>query len=165
MTHLFNAMQPMLHREPGLVGAASKFLLDSEIICDGIHIHPAVIQLMFRAMPEQMILISDSINPTGLQDGCYVAGVLPVDVRNGKALLEDGTIAGSTITLFDAVKNAVEFGVPEREAILSATYRPAKSVHYEDKAGLIKEKRIADLLIVDKDFNLEQVIVEGAFLQ
>lgn len=164
VTHLFNAMLPMNHREPGLIGAASEFKLNSEIICDGIHIHPAVIHLMFRAMPEQMILISDSINPTGLPDGFYTAGGLPIEVKDKKAFLRNGTLAGSTITLFDAVKKAIEFGVQEEEAILSATYRPAKSVRLEDKVGSIAVERSADLLIVSEDFTLDKVIINGEFI-
>lgn len=164
VTHLFNAMLPMNHREPGLIGAASEFKLNSEIICDGIHIHPAVIHLMFRAMPEQMLLISDSINPTGLPDGFYTAGGLPIEVKDKKAFLRDGTLAGSTITLFDGVKLAMEFGVPEEEAILSATYRPAKAVRCEDKIGLIEIGRSADLLLVSNDFVLEKVMINGEFI-
>lgn len=161
VTHLFNAMRPMLHREPGLVGAVSEFGLNAEIICDGIHIHPAVVKLMFKAVPEQMILISDSINPTGLPDGEYVAGGLPITVKDHKAFLKDGTLAGSTITLFDAVKNAISFGIPAEQAILSASYYPAKSLHLEDTVGSIGVGRKADLLLVDSDFNLKQVYVRG----
>jgi N-acetylglucosamine-6-phosphate deacetylase len=161
VTHLFNAMRPLLHREPGLVGAVSEFGLNAEIICDGIHVHPAVVKLMFKAVPEQMILISDSINPTGLPDGEYVAGGLPITVKDHKAFLKDGTLAGSTITLFDAVKNAVSFGIPVEEAILSASYYPAKSLKLEDTVGSIGVGRKADLLLVDGDFNLKQVYVRG----
>ncbi len=161
VTHLFNSMRPMLHREPGLVGAAFAFGLDAEIICDGIHIHPAIVQMMFCAMPKQMILISDSINPTGLPDGAYTAGGLPIEVKGGKAFLEDHTLAGSTITLFDAVRNAAMFGVPMEQAILSATYYPAKSVHMEDRIGSIVVGRRADLLIVNDRLELCQVILNG----
>ncbi len=161
VTHLFNAMRPMLHREPGLVGAVSEFGLNAEIICDGIHVHPAVVKLMFKAVPEQMILISDSINPTGLPDGEYTAGGLPITVKDRKAFLRDGTLAGSTITLFDAVKNAISFGIPVEQAILSASYYPAKALHLEDTTGVIAVGRKADLLLVDNGFNLKQVFVRG----
>lgn len=164
VTHLFNAMQPMMSREPGLVGAASEFGLNAELICDGIHIHPAVIHLMFRAMADQMILISDSINPTGLPDGLYSAGGLPVEVKNKKAFLNDGTLAGSTITLLDAIHNIIRFGVPEEDAILSATYRPARSVGLEDQVGSLKAGRSADLLILSKDLELEKVMTAGSFI-
>lgn len=161
VTHLFNAMRPLQHREPGLVGAVSAFGLNAEIICDGIHIHPAVIELMFKAVPDQMILISDSINPTGLPDGEYVAGGLPITVKDHKAFLADGTLAGSTITLFDAVKNAIAFGVPEEIAILSATLHPAKAVNLQDQVGSIAVGRKADLLLVDDSFDLKKVYLRG----
>lgn len=164
VTHLFNAMRPMLHREPGLVGAAFELGLDAEIICDGIHIHPAVIHLMFSAMPDRMILISDSINPTGLPDGSYEAGGLPIQVKNHKAYLSDGTLAGSTITLFDGVKHAVEFGVPLEHALSAATSIPARSVGLEDCVGSIVVGNDADLLLVDENLTLERVMLRGRLL-
>lgn len=165
VTHLFNAMRPLLHREPGLVGAAFDMGLYAEIICDGVHVHPAVIRLMFAAMQERMVLISDSINPTGLEDGEYMAGGLLVCVKNHRAYLQDGTLAGSTITLFDAVKKAVEFGVPLEVAVRSASYLPAKAVRMEEQVGSIACGRGADLLIVDKDLNLCKVIIKGKFVE
>lgn len=164
VTHLFNAMRPLLHREPGVVGAVSDFGLNAEIICDGIHIHPAVIRMMFQLMPRQMILISDSINPTGLTDGNYIAGGLSITVKNQCAFLEDGTLAGSTITLFDAVKNAVNYKVPLEEALYSATYLPACSVHLEDRVGSIQRGYAADLLLVDHDLTLLRVMKHGNWI-
>ncbi len=164
VTHLFNAMNPLLHREPGVIGAAFEFGLNAEIISDGIHIHPAVIHMMFSAMPERIILISDSINPTGLSDGSYTAGGLPIEVKNGKAYLSDGTLAGSTITLFDAVKNAVHFRIPLEQALNAATVLPAKAVGLADKIGSIACGRTADLLIVDGELNLQHVMIEGNWI-
>jgi len=165
VTHMFNAMNPLLHREPGVIGAASQYGLYVEMICDGIHIHPAVIQMMFRAFSNHIVLISDSINPTGLSDGFYTAGGLGIEMRDRKAFLPDGTLAGSTITLLEAVQNVIRFGVPEEEVVWSATYLPAKSVRCEDRAGSITCGRSADLLILDQDLNLEHVIVEGRFIE
>ena len=164
VTHLFNAMRPLLHREPGVVGAAFECGLNAELICDGIHIHPAVIRLMFAAMPERILLISDSINPTGLADGHYTAGGLPVEVKDGRAYLADGTLAGSTITLFDAVKNAVRFGIPLERALSAATSAPAHAVGLANEAGSIACGRAADLLIVGEGLALEQVMLDGRFL-
>ncbi|MDE7298841.1 MAG: N-acetylglucosamine-6-phosphate deacetylase [Lachnospiraceae bacterium] len=164
VTHLFNAMRPFLHREPGVVGAAFECGLNAELICDGIHIHPAVIRLMFAAMPERILLISDSINPTGLTDGHYTAGGLPVEVKGGRAYLADGTLAGSTITLFDAVKNAVRFGIPLEQALSAATCLPARAVGLAAEVGSIACGRAADLLIVGEGFALEQVMLDGRFL-
>lgn len=165
VTHLFNAMSPMLHRAPGVVGASFDMEMNAEIICDGIHVHPAVIRLMFAAMPERMILISDSINPTGLEDGEYVAGGLPIQVKEHRAYLLDGTLAGSTITLFDAVKCCVEFGVSLEKALYSASYLPAKAVKMEDQVGRIECGKEADLLIVDKNLNLCNVMIKGKFIK
>ncbi|MDD5935445.1 MAG: amidohydrolase family protein, partial [Clostridiales bacterium] len=164
VTHVFNGMSPLHHREPGLIGAASHYHLNTEIICDGIHVHPAVVEMMFKAMPDQMILISDSINPTGMADGVYAAGGLPITVQNQKALLSDGTIAGSLITLYDAVRNAIAFGVSEENAILSATYYPAKALHLEDTIGRIGIGKRADLLLVSEKFELNEVILRGKCL-
>lgn len=161
VTHLFNAMEPLLHREPGVVGAAFDNGLNAEIICDGIHIHPAIIRFMFAAMPDRMILISDSINPTGLPDGNYIAGGMPIRVTDGRAFLENGTLAGSTITLFDAVTLAVSFGIPLERALLSATLIPAKAVGLDRELGSISDGMPADFLIVNNDLELEKVFIGG----
>ncbi|MDE7325745.1 MAG: N-acetylglucosamine-6-phosphate deacetylase [Lachnospiraceae bacterium] len=164
VTHLFNAMRPLLHRAPGVVGAAFTAGLNAEIICDGIHVHPAVVGLVFSAMPDHILLISDSINPTGLPDGNYEAGGLPVKVKDHRAYLPDGTLAGSTITLYDAVKNAVHFHVPLEKALLAATALPAKAIGLEGEVGSIACGRDADLLIVNEGLTLEKVMVGGKFL-
>lgn len=165
VTHLFNAMPPLLHREPGVAGAAFELGLNAEIICDGIHVHPAVVHLMFAAMAERMILISDSISPTGLKNGKYESGGLAVEVQDGRAYLSDGTLAGSTITLFDAVKRAVEFGIPLEQALYAATYIPAHAVGFDHEIGSIECGKAADLLIVNHDLNLEKVIMRGKIMK
>ena len=164
VTHLFNAMRPLLHRAPGVVGAAYTAGLNAEIICDGIHVHPAVIGLIFSAMPGHILLVSDSINPTGLSDGDYMAGGLSIKVRNHRAYLPDGTLAGSTITLFDAVKNAVDFHIPLETALYAATVLPAKAVGLEEEVGSIACGMDADLLIVDGQLTLKKVMIGGKFL-
>ena len=151
VTHTFNAMNPLHHREPGLIGAAMDTGLYMELICDGIHVHPAMVRMMFAAHPEQMVLISDSIAAAGLPDGEYSSGGLKVTLTNGKAVLADGTIAGSTISLFDSMVNAIKFGVPVEHAVNSATYLAAKSVGMEAVAGCIAVGQKADYLIADKE--------------
>src|SRR5699024_11166406 len=103
VTHLFNAMNPLGHRAPGLIGAAVEDMhCMVEIISDGMHVHPAVVQMMFKAIgAERMVLISDSLSATGLEDGMYELGGQPVIVKDRKATLKDGTIAGSTTNLYD----------------------------------------------------------------
>ena len=158
VTHLFNAMNLLHHREPGLIGAALDSGMYTELICDGIHVHPAVIRLMFVAHPEQILLVSDSISAAGMPEGECRSGGQKVLVKDGKATLEDGTIAGSAISLFEAMVNAIRFGVPAEAAVNSATYLPAKSVGMEDVAGRIAVGRWADYVVVDKDWKLEQVV-------
>ena len=164
VTHLFNAMQPLHHREPGLIGAAVDKEMYVEVICDGIHLHPAIIRMMFLLCPEKVVLISDSMPAAGLSDGEYELGGIKVHVKGGKATQEDGTIAGSTINVYEAMVNAIRFGVPEEQAVLSASYIPAKSVKTEDKVGCIAVGRNADFILVDEDWNLEKVYINGKFV-
>lgn len=163
VTHLFNAMNPLAHRDPGLIGAAVE---DEhcmiEIISDGMHIHPAVVKLMFQAVgSERMVLISDSLSATGLSDGTYELGGQAVYVRDGKATLEDGTIAGSTTNLFDCMCRAMSFGISEADAIFAATRNPAKSIGIYEEVGSLVPGKAADFLIVDDNYNLKTVCING----
>ena len=153
ITHLFNAMNGLHHREPGLVGAFSDFDVMAELICDGVHVHPAVVRMCFKVAPEKLVLISDSISATGLPAGQYVSGGLKITVTNGEAKLENGTIAGSTVSAFEGMRRAISFGVPAHEAILSATLNPAKAVGLEQEVGSISKGKKADLLVVDRDYS------------
>lgn len=161
VTHLFNAMTGFAHRNPGIFAAASDRGLYTELICDGLHVNPAAMRVAFRAIQGKIVLISDSINPTGLPDGEYSAGGLPVFVENGEIRLADGTLAGSSISLYEGMVRTVSFGIPEEEAILSATYNPAVSVGCADRAGVIAEGRNADFVIADGDLTLEAVYIGG----
>lgn len=161
VTHLFNAMNGLHHREPGIVGAVSDNNIQAEIICDGIHIHPSVIRLMFKLDAEKMILISDSMCAAGLNDGNYELGGQKVIVVDKKATLADGTIAGSTTTVYQAMKNAIRFGVQKEQAILSATLIPAKSVKLDNLVGSIEVGKRADLLVFSPNFDLQQVYIAG----
>lgn len=158
VTHTFNAMNPLHHREPGLIGAAMDTGMYMELICDGIHVHPAMVRMMFAAYPEQVVLISDSIPAAGMPDGEYASGGLKVTLQHGKAVLADGTIAGSSVSLFDSMVNAIKFGVPTECAVNSATYLAAKSIGMENVAGSIAVGRVADALMADKEWNLEKVL-------
>lgn len=161
VTHLFNAMNPLHHRAPGLVGAAFDFELYSELICDGIHLHPTIIRMMFAMKPEKMLLISDSMQAAGLPDGTYSLGGLEVFVRDKKATLADGTIAGSTTDVYSAMKNVIQFGVPKEQAVLSASYLPAKSIGMEQTIGAIAVGAQADFLLAETDFQLKEVYIRG----
>ena len=156
VTHTFNAMNPLHHREPGLIGAALDTGMYTELICDGIHVHPAMVRLLFAAHPDKVVLVSDSIPVAGMPEGMYESGGFEVSLQNGKAVLADGTIAGSFVSLFEAMVNAIKFGIPAEKAVSSATHLAAKSVGMEDFAGSIAVGRNAEFLVVDKNWKLEK---------
>lgn len=164
VTHLFNAMNGLHHRAPGIIGAVSDYPVNAEIICDGIHIHPSVMRLVFKAFPEKLILISDSMSAAGLEDGSYELGGQKVFVKDGKATLKDGTIAGSTTTIYKAFKKCIEIGIPVEQAVLSATLYPAKAIHAEEEIGSIAAGKRADFIIMDKAYNIEKVYSGGKLL-
>ena len=161
VTHLFNAMNGLHHREPGIVGAFSDHEAHAELICDGIHIHPSVVRFVYKAASSKLILISDSMCAAGLADGIYELGGQKVYVKDMKATLEDGTIAGSTVNVYEAMKRAIQFGVPKEQAILSATLIPAKAIKRENEIGSITVGKKADFIITDKEYNIEKVYIGG----
>lgn len=161
VTHLFNAMNGLHHRAPGIIGAVSDCPVNAEIICDGIHIHPSVMRLVFKAFPEKLILISDSMSAAGLEDGPYELGGQKVIVKDGKAALEDGTIAGSTTTIYKAFKKCIEIGIPVEQAVLSATLYPARAIHADNEIGSIEKGKRADFIVMDKNYNIEKVYSGG----
>ena len=158
VTHLYNAMNGLHHRKPGIPGAAADAKAWVELICDGLHVHESVLRHAFKAYPGRVVLISDSIAPSGLPDGQYSSGGLPVFLKNGEIRLEDGTLAGSGITLFEGLKRCVkDFGIPEEEAILAATYNAAASVGLEGRCGSIAVGLDADYVVIDDDYRLLSV--------
>lgn len=161
ITHLFNAMNPLTHRAPGVVGAASDTNVYAEIICDGIHITPSVIRAAFKMMEDRICLVSDSMSAAGMPNGEYELGGQKVYVKDKKATLEDGTIAGSATSLADCMRKAVEFGIPLPTAIKAATYNPARSIGMEKQIGSIDVGLDADILVMDKDLALEKVFIKG----
>ena len=166
ITHLYNAQSGLSHRAPGVVGAvfdrAKKDGIRAEIICDGFHIHPAALRIAFENLGEDgSIIISDSMRAAGHFDGEYDLGGQTVYVKNGKALLSDGTIAASTSNVYDELKNVISYGIPIKQAIKSATINPAKAIRVDDQTGSIKVGKYADILAVDKDFNIKLVMVKG----
>ena len=167
-THVYNGMPGLHHREPGILGAV---LLDNrvscEMICDGIHLHNAAMQLVCRTKgKEKVILISDAMRATGLDNGEYDLGGQKVTVKGYEARLADGVLAGSTLTLNRAVKNMVEHvGVPLVDAVLMATLNPAKQIGIDHKLGSIAVGKNADLVIFDKDIKILQVFINGNILR
>ena len=164
-THLFNGMNEFLHREPGLVGAAMDSGAYAELICDGIHNHPAVVRAAFAMFPGRVLLISDSLRCAGMPEGEYVLGGQMVSLHNGVARLEDGTIAGSRITVLEAVQNAVKFGIPLETAVAAATQQPAAAIGMADTLGCIAIGRGADLVLLNNALEPVDVWVAGERLE
>ena len=165
VTHFFNAMTSFLHRAPGVPGAVFDTDIGAELICDGIHVHPAVIRTVFKLMADRVIMISDSISACGLSDGQYVLGDMDVTVKDGKATLADGTIAGSSASLMSDLRSAVSFGIPIEQAVKAATYNPAKTLGMEDEIGSIAEGYQADLVLLDSSLNIQKVYIAGKEIQ
>jgi N-acetylglucosamine-6-phosphate deacetylase len=165
-THLFNAMTPLRHREPGVVGAALQSGdATAELIADGIHVHPAVLWIAARAMPYRITLVTDAIRACGLADGTYKLYEHDVVVRDGSARLADGTLAGSVLTMDLAVKNMVELaGLPIEYVLPLATAVPAAVAGVADRKGKIAIGYDADLVVLDERLEVERVIVRGARL-
>ena len=163
VTHLYNAMPPFTHRQPGVIGAAAEDReTEVELICDGIHIHPAVVKSTFRLFgADRVILISDSMMAAGMEDGEYALGGQPVTVRGNRAVLQDGTIAGSATNLYDCMRTAIRMGVPKEEAVRAATFNPAKAIGLETECGVLLPGRKADILVTDRDFALLSVLKSG----
>lgn len=159
VTHLFNAMLPLGHRAPGLIGAAAEDEnCMAEIICDGIHVHESMIRAAFKLFPGRMVLISDSMRATGMENGTYDLGGQTVTVDGKLATLADGTIAGSATNLYDCMRTAVSFGIPLEEAVAAATMNPAKSIGVYEELGSLTPGKRADVLLVDEELNLVKVL-------
>ena len=160
LTHTFNAMPPLKHREPGPIGAAIDGDAYVQVICDGLHIHKSVIKLLYRTFgADRMILISDAMRAAGMPDGEYEFGGQRITVRDGVARTEDGAIAGSTSNLMQCVKKAIEFGIPKSDSIRMATETPAALMGLNK--GKVAVGYDADFIAVDEDLNVKRVIVGG----
>lgn len=158
LTHTFNAMSPFLHRNTGPIGAA--LVNDSfvQVICDGEHIHYSAILALYKMFgADRMILISDSMRATGLCDGIYSFGNQDIKVENSIARTEGGNLAGSTSTLFDCVKKAIEFGIPAADAFKMASLTP--SILLGLNKGKIEAGYDAEFVVTDKDYNLLDTLI------
>lgn len=158
-THLFNAMNGMSHRSPGVVGGVfDDSRVRAELICDGFHIHPAVLRTAFRLLGDRAIVISDSMRASGMPEGDeFDLGGQTVLVRDGRATLKDGTLAGSVTNQHQEIKNLVKFGVPFEEAVRAATLTPAKAIGLEGEIGSIETGKRADLVVLDQDLEIVAV--------
>ncbi len=167
VTHLYNAMNPYTHRAPGPIAAAADAGAEVELICDGVHIHPAVVRTTFKIFgDDKVILISDSMMATGLEDGDYSLGGQAVKVVGNLATLADGTIAGSATNLMDCMRTAVlKMHIPLESAVKCAAVNSAKSVGIYDKYGSITPGKVANVVLLKKnDLALEKVVLRGKAL-
>ena len=163
LTHLYNAMPGIHHRNPGVIPAAAenRHVL-AELICGGMHVHPASVRLAFTIFGgERMVLISDALRCCGMPDGEYELGGQPVFLAGGVAKLADGTLAGSATNLFDCMVNAILFGIEEKDAVRAATFNPACALGVQDKTGAIATGKIADFIICRSDYTGKRVFMSG----
>ena len=158
-THLFNAMSGLHHRKPGVVGAVfDDSRVRGELICDGFHIHPAVLRAAFRLLGDRALIVSDSMRANGMPEGeAFDLGGQMVTVHQGKALLPDGTIAGSVTNLHQEIKNLVSFGVPFEQAVKAATLVPARAIGLDGEIGSIAPGKRADLVVLDENLDIAAV--------
>jgi N-acetylglucosamine-6-phosphate deacetylase len=161
VTHLYNAMRPFLHRDPGIVGAAlARDDVVVGIIVDGIHLAPETVRVTWRAAREQLALVTDAITGAGVADGSYSLGNLDVRVHEGTVRGPDGVLAGSVLTMDEAVRNLHALGVPFEEAVAAATSTPAR-VLGEPNLGRIDVGLPADLVVLNEGLEIERVLVGG----
>ena len=164
LTHLYNAMPGIHHRNPGVIPAAVENpKVRAELICDGLHAHPAAVRLAFSMFGgERMILVSDSGRCAGLPDGSsFELGGQTAYLQSGIAKLADGTIACSAIHLFTGMVNAILFGIDERDAVRAATYNPACALGVQDKVGVIAPGHYADFIVCRSDYTGKRVFLGG----
>lgn len=164
ITHIFNAMNPIHHREPGVIGAFFDSDAYAEIICDSIHIASPLLRMMFYSYGDRLAVISDSMAATGLEDGIYKLGALDVHVKDCVATLENGTLAGSAMNIFSMMKNLISIGVSPETAVKSVTEIPAKSLGIDNVCGKIATGFKADIVILDRNYDIKKIIKNGTSL-
>ena len=163
-THTFNAMAPLHQHRPAIIGAALESDVYCEMICDGLHLHPAIVRLLWKTKgPQRLVAITDSIMAAGLPDGNYHLGVNQVVVEKGDAkLASDGTRAGSTLTQDRALRNLLSFtGLSLEEILPVLTENPAKLIGVYDRKGSIEDGKDADLVVLDEQNQVADVFLQG----
>ena len=164
LTHLYNAMPGIHHRNPGVIPAAVENpSVQAEIICDGYHIHPAAVRLAFTMFRNRMILVSDSGRCAGQPEGYqFELGGQMAEIRGGVAkLVGTETIACSASNMWACLRNVLSWGIPEEEAVRAATYNPAKALGAQDKIGSIETGKYADFVITNADYSEKKVFIGG----
>jgi N-acetylglucosamine-6-phosphate deacetylase len=165
-THVYNAMRPFTHRDPGVIGAVlTSPDVSAELIADGIHVDEVAMKILLQAKgADRVILISDGISATGMPDGKYMLGGLEVMVAQGVCRNAEGKLAGSTLTLDRALRNIVSLGVPMADAVRMLTLNPATLLGIEFKKGALRRGADADVLLLNDDLNLSGVWLRGKSL-
>ena len=164
LTHLYNAMPPIHHRDPGVIPACvENENVQAEIICDGYHIHPSSVRLAFTMFKNRMVLVSDSGRCAGQPEGYqFDLGGQMAEIRGGVAkLVGTETIACSASNLWTCLRNTISWGVPEEEAVRAASYNPAKALGAQDQIGSIETGKYADFVITDADYSQKRVFIGG----
>lgn len=162
LTHLFNGMPGLHHRNAGPIGAgAESDNVYAELICDGMHVSPSAIRAAFKLFPGRICIISDSLACCGLPEGEYDSGGMQVFLKNNICTLANGTIAGSVCNAYQGMRNAISYGIDKEEAILAATLNPAKQVHCDDMVGSIETGKKADYIICEEDLSIIDVFIDG----
>jgi N-acetylglucosamine-6-phosphate deacetylase len=164
LTHLYNAMPGIHHRTPGVIPAAVENKnVRAELICDGLHVHPASVRLAFTMFGgDRMVLVSDSGRCCGMPDGSkFELGGQDAWLVDGVARLGDGTIACSATNLYDCMVNAITFGIPEEDAIRAASYNPACAIAADAVVGSIQEGKRADFIVCNANYSGKRVFLAG----
>ena len=162
LTHLYNAMPPIHHRKPGVIGAGSeRENVIAELICDGEHVHPSSVRMAFKLFPGRICLVSDALRCCGMPDGQYELGGQDIFLKGNVAKLADGTIAGSVTNLYGCMRKAVEFGISREQAILSSTVIPARQLGREEEIGSIAPGKLADFVVCTADLERKAVYMAG----
>ena len=164
LTHLYNAMPGIHHRNPGAIPAAVENPnVRAELICDGLHAHPAMVRFAFTLFGgARIVLVSDSGRCCGLPEGSkFELGGQDAWLRDGIARLADGTIACSAINLYQGLVNAIAFGIPEEDAVRAASYNPACAIGAQQEVGSIETGKVADFLVCSPDYAQKRVFLAG----
>ena len=162
-THLFNAMTPLMHRNPGVVGAAlSDNRVSCELIADTFHVHPGLYSMVAKAKGNKLCLITDCMRAGGMEDGDYTLGGQHVIKTGIQCLLEDGTIAGSVLKLNEAVRNVKNYtDLSLAEVFACASLNPAKAVGEGERIGSLEVGKCADIIICDDDIHVNLTVIDG----
>ena len=161
VTHLFNAMSPLHHRAPGVVGAALRHPVSCEVIADGIHVHPALFPTLHALKQEQLVLVTDCTRAGGMPDGEYSLGGQQITLKGAECRLKDGTIAGSVLRLNHAVRRYYQQGVGLADAVHAASLNAARAIGISRHKGSILPGKDADLILMDDAFDVKATLIGG----